>query len=89
LRDEPGGKPFAKRMAQPAGNTQAPEQRKVLALAAVGAHVRGHLRFAERLDELANFAAGLRPPGGEDVTATVSGALSRTASNLMSDVEAV
>jgi Ferritin-like len=47
------------------------------------------LRFAERLDELAHFAAGLHPPGGEDVTATVSGALSRTASNLMSHVEAV
>ena len=43
----------------------------------------------ERLDELAHFAAGLHPPGGEDVTATVSGALSRTASNLMSHVEAV
>jgi hypothetical protein len=47
------------------------------------------LRFAERLDELAHFAAGLHPLGGEDVTATVSGALSRTASNLMSQVEAV
>ena len=47
------------------------------------------LRFAERLDELAHFAAGLHPPGGEDVTATVSGALSRTASNLMSHIEAV
>jgi hypothetical protein len=47
------------------------------------------LRFAGRLDELAHFAAGLRSQGGEDVTATVSGALSRTASNLMSHVEAV
>jgi hypothetical protein len=47
------------------------------------------LRFAERLDELAHFAAGLHSPGGEDVTATVSGALSGTASNLMSHVEAV
>jgi hypothetical protein len=40
-------------------------------------------------DELAHFAAGLHLPGGEDVTATASGALSRTASNLMSHVEAV
>jgi hypothetical protein len=47
------------------------------------------LRFAERLDELADFGADLHPPGGEDVTAAVSGALSRTASNLMSYVEAV
>jgi hypothetical protein len=47
------------------------------------------LRFAERLHELAHFAAGLHPPGGEDVTATVSGALSRTASNLMSQVVSV
>src|SRR4029453_4593077 len=47
------------------------------------------LRFAERLEELAHFATGLQPPGGEDVTATVSGALSRTASNLMGHVEAV
>jgi hypothetical protein len=47
------------------------------------------LRFMDRLDELAHFADGLHPPGGEDVTATVSGALSRMASNLMNHVEAV
>jgi hypothetical protein len=39
------------------------------------------LRFAERLDELAAFAAGLHPPDGDDVAAAVSGALSRTASD--------
>jgi hypothetical protein len=47
------------------------------------------LRFAERLDELADFAAGLHPSAGEDVTAEVSGALRRTASSLMGYVEAV
>src|SRR5215510_1667098 len=46
-------------------------------------------RFAERLDELAAFAAGLRPPAGADVVAEVSGALSRTASALMAHIEAV
>jgi Ferritin-like len=46
-------------------------------------------RFAERAGELAAFAAGLHPPAGEDVTAAVSGALSRTASDLMAHVEAV
>ena len=47
------------------------------------------LRFAERLDELAAFAAGLHPPAGGDVVAAVSGALGRTASGLMAHVEAV
>ena len=47
------------------------------------------LRFAERLDELAVFAAGLHPPVGGDVVAAVSGALGRTASDLMAHVEAV
>ena len=47
------------------------------------------LRFAERLDELAAFAADLRPPGGADVTAAVAGVLSQTASDLMRQVEAV
>jgi hypothetical protein len=47
------------------------------------------LRFAERLDELAAFAAGLHPPAGADVMAAVSGALSQTASGLMAHVEAV
>jgi hypothetical protein len=46
-------------------------------------------RFAERLDELAAFAAGLHPPAGEGVVAAVSGALGRTASDLMAHVEAV
>jgi hypothetical protein len=47
------------------------------------------LRFAERLDELADFAVGLHPPAGADVMAAVSGALGRTASDLMTHVEAV
>ena len=47
------------------------------------------LRFAERLDELAAFAAGLHPSVGGDVVAAVSGALGRTASDLMAHVEAV
>jgi hypothetical protein len=37
------------------------------------------LRFAERLDELAAFAAGLHPPAGTDAAA-VSAAFGRTAS---------
>ena len=47
------------------------------------------LRFAERLDELAAFAAGLHPPAGEDVIAAVSSALSQTASDLTAQIEAV
>jgi hypothetical protein len=47
------------------------------------------LRFAERLDELAAFAARLHPPAGEDVTAAVSGALRRSASGLTAHIEAV
>ena len=47
------------------------------------------LRFAERLDELADFAGRLHPPAGEDVVAAVSGALGRTASDLIAHVEAV
>jgi hypothetical protein len=47
------------------------------------------LRFAERLDELAAFAASLLPPTGTDAVATVSAALSQTASTLMDYVEAV
>jgi hypothetical protein len=47
------------------------------------------LRFAERLDELAAFAAGLHPPEGEDVVAAVSGALGRMASDLTAHIEAV
>jgi hypothetical protein len=47
------------------------------------------IRFAERLDELAAFAAGLEPPAGTDVLAAVSEALSRTAAGLMAHVELV
>jgi hypothetical protein len=47
------------------------------------------LRFAERLNELAAFAAGLHPPAGADVVVEVSGELSRMASGLMAHVEAV
>jgi len=47
------------------------------------------LRFAERLDELAAFAARLHPPGGEDAIAAVSQALGRTASGLTAQIEAV
>jgi hypothetical protein len=47
------------------------------------------IRFAERLDELADFASDLHPPDGEDVVAEVSGALSRMASGLTAEVEAV
>ena len=47
------------------------------------------LRFAERLDELAAFAASLHPPTGTDAVAAVSAALSQTASNMMDHVEAV
>jgi hypothetical protein len=44
------------------------------------------LRFAERLDELAGYAAALRPPQGEDVVTAVSRALSRTAAVLRGSV---
>ena len=47
------------------------------------------LRFAERLDELAAFAARLHPPDGEDTMAAVSQALGRTASDLTAHIEAV
>jgi Ferritin-like len=47
------------------------------------------LRFAERLDELAGFAADLHPPVGADEVAAVAGALYRTAANLIAHVEAV
>jgi Ferritin-like len=46
------------------------------------------LRYAERLDELATFAANLHPPVAEHITAAVSDALSRTASHLMAHLEA-
>ena len=47
------------------------------------------LRFAERLDELAAFAAGLHPPAGTDALTAVSGALGQTASDLTAHIEAV
>ena len=47
------------------------------------------LRFAERLDELAGFAAGLHPPVGADGVAAVAGALRRAATNLTAHIEAV
>jgi hypothetical protein len=47
------------------------------------------LRFAERLDELAAFAASLHPPTGTDAVAAVSAALATTAADLMAHVEAV
>jgi len=47
------------------------------------------LRFAERLDELAGFAAGLRLPAGADEVAAVAAALRRTAANLTAQMETV
>ena len=47
------------------------------------------LRFAERLDELAAFAAGLHPAAGTDAVVAVSAAFGRTASDLMAHIEAV
>ena len=44
---------------------------------------------AERLDELAAFAAGLHPAAEADVVAAVSRALGRTASDLMAQIETV
>jgi hypothetical protein len=46
------------------------------------------LRYAERLDELASFAANLHPPAAEQITAAVADALSGTASHLMTHLEA-
>src|SRR4029453_16331846 len=46
------------------------------------------LRYAERLDELATFSANPHPPMEEHTTAAVSDALSRTASPLMTHLEA-
>ncbi len=47
------------------------------------------LRYAERLDELAAFADGLRPTTGAEVVTAVSAALSRAAADLMAQVETV
>jgi Ferritin-like len=47
------------------------------------------LRFAERLDELAGFAAGLRPPEGAGEVTAAARALGRAASNLSAHIEPV
>ena len=47
------------------------------------------VRYAERLDELADFADGLRPSGGAEVVTAVSAALAKAASELMTHVEDV
>ncbi len=47
------------------------------------------LRFAERLDELAEFAEGIHPATGGEVVAEVSGALARAASRLTAQVEPI
>jgi len=46
------------------------------------------LRYAERLDELASFAAKLHPLAAEHITAAVADALSGTASQLITHLEA-
>ncbi len=45
------------------------------------------LRFAERLEELGDFADGLRPPTGADVVAEVAGALHRAAADMTAHLE--
>jgi hypothetical protein len=45
------------------------------------------IRFAERLEELAAFADGLRPPDGGDVVTDVAAALRREASKMTANVE--
>jgi len=47
------------------------------------------IRYAERLDELATFAAEIRPPEGADVVTAVAAALGQTAARLTAHVEAV
>jgi hypothetical protein len=47
------------------------------------------IRFAERLDELAGYAAGLHPSQGEDVVTAVSRALGRAAADLRACITAV
>jgi len=47
------------------------------------------LRFAERLNELAGFAASLQPAAGADTVAAVSGALGQAASDLMAHIKGV
>jgi Ferritin-like len=50
-------------------------------------HRSAWLRFAERLDELADFADGVVPSVGANVVATVAAALRREASNLTAHIE--
>jgi len=45
------------------------------------------LRFAERLDELADFTAGLRLSVGADKVAAAASALRRAAANLTAHIE--
>src|SRR4051812_11772628 len=45
------------------------------------------LRFVERLEELAAFADGLRPPDGAVVVADVAGALRRAAANMTAHLD--
>jgi hypothetical protein len=45
------------------------------------------LRFAERLDELADFADGLHPLVGADEVAAVADALRQAAANMMAHIE--
>ena len=87
---------------------ETPEQREVLAHAAVGLMFQAIKPLGLPLARLPvgpatrpgcasrsastswpSSAAGVHPPVAEDVTATVSDALSRAASNVMSHVEAV
>ena len=45
------------------------------------------LRFVERLEELADFADGVRLPEGADVVADVAGALRRAAANMTAHLD--
>ena len=45
------------------------------------------IRFAERLDELAAFADGVRPPGGPDVLVDVAAALRRAAAGMTAHLD--
>jgi hypothetical protein len=47
------------------------------------------IRVAERLDDLADFAVDIHPPGGGETLAKVAEDLRRTASRLMAQVEPV
>ena len=45
------------------------------------------LRFVERLEELADFADGVRLPDGADVVSDVAGALRRAAANMVAHLD--